>query len=277
MDPAGRWRRGVGLARDVREHSVAARVAGVCQPGGSVGSTRDGWAGTPTEAGFTAPPSERRPATSRPSLGPRGSGRRARQLRLRRGAGSRRRASRRREPRGVHDLVGNGWEWTETSSSVSGFKRCPRIPKCSAEFFDGRHVVLKGASPPRRASWIRPSLRNWFRTNYPYVRKVPCRFAGESPGRSVIPEAPHRRVRRRGRARSAAHTEAASVATLYDALGSSLFDAICRLPWYAPDHAGRGQTASPARARHRSAVPGWLDEPTVVELGCGSGERSKSS
>ena len=63
---------------------------------------------------------------------------------------------------------------------------------------------------------------------------------------------------------------------LYDALGSSLFEAICRLPWYritraesrllerhAPeivDHAAFGASDSGTRA-------------TIVELGCGSGEK----
>jgi dimethylhistidine N-methyltransferase len=59
---------------------------------------------------------------------------------------------------------------------------------------------------------------------------------------------------------------------LYDALGSSLFDAICRLPWYRITRAEArllGQHA-PELA---TAVPGWLDDPTVVELGCGNGEK----
>jgi formylglycine-generating enzyme required for sulfatase activity len=45
----------------------------------------------------------------------------------------------------------------------------PSYPEYSAEFFDGRHVVLKGASPATARELIRPSFRNWFRTNYPYV------------------------------------------------------------------------------------------------------------
>ena len=63
---------------------------------------------------------------------------------------------------------------------------------------------------------------------------------------------------------------------LYDALGSSLFDAICRLPWYritraerrlleqhaldVVDHVGFGAAVMHAH-------------PTIVELGCGSGEK----
>ena len=59
---------------------------------------------------------------------------------------------------------------------------------------------------------------------------------------------------------------------LYDALGSSLFDAICRLPWYRITRAEARLLRRHAR-EIASAVPGWLDEPTVVELGCGNGEK----
>jgi dimethylhistidine N-methyltransferase len=59
---------------------------------------------------------------------------------------------------------------------------------------------------------------------------------------------------------------------LYDALGSSLFDAICRLPWYRITRAEARLLRQHAR-EIASSVPGWLDEPTVVELGCGSGEK----
>ena len=45
----------------------------------------------------------------------------------------------------------------------------PSYPEYSAEFFDGQHVVLKGASPATARELIRRSFRNWFRTNYPYV------------------------------------------------------------------------------------------------------------
>jgi formylglycine-generating enzyme required for sulfatase activity len=71
---------------------------------------------------------------------------------------------------GVHDLVGNGWEWTSTEfAPFPGFEPMPSYPEYSAEFFDGHHVVLKGASPATARELIRPSFRNWFRTNYPYV------------------------------------------------------------------------------------------------------------
>ena len=60
---------------------------------------------------------------------------------------------------------------------------------------------------------------------------------------------------------------------LYDALGSSLFEAICRLPWYRITRAERAllnRHAPEIVARlcaHEGAVP------LIVELGCGSGEK----
>jgi dimethylhistidine N-methyltransferase len=60
---------------------------------------------------------------------------------------------------------------------------------------------------------------------------------------------------------------------LYDALGSSLFEAICRLPWY---RITRAETR--LLARHGDAIVSALDGDggegsTIVELGCGSGEK----
>ena len=71
---------------------------------------------------------------------------------------------------GVHDLVGNGWEWTSTEfAPFPGFRAMPSYPEYSAEFFDGQHIVLKGASPGTARELVRRSFRNWFRPNYPYV------------------------------------------------------------------------------------------------------------
>ena len=71
---------------------------------------------------------------------------------------------------GVEDLVGNGWEWTSTVfAPFAGFRAMASYPEYSADFFDGEHVVMKGASPATARELIRPSFRNWFRTRYPYV------------------------------------------------------------------------------------------------------------
>ncbi len=71
---------------------------------------------------------------------------------------------------GVHDLMGNGWEWTSSEfAPFDGFRPMASYPEYSADFFDGQHVVMKGASPATAAALLRRSYRNWFRTNYPYV------------------------------------------------------------------------------------------------------------
>ena len=71
---------------------------------------------------------------------------------------------------GVHDLMGNGWEWTSTMfAPFDGFRPMASYPEYSADFFDGQHLVMKGASPATDAALLRRSFRNWFRPNYPYV------------------------------------------------------------------------------------------------------------
>ena len=71
---------------------------------------------------------------------------------------------------GVHDLIGNGWEWTSSEfAPFPGFRPMPSYPEYSAEFFDGQHYVLKGASPATAKELVRRTFRNWFRPNYPYV------------------------------------------------------------------------------------------------------------
>ena len=71
---------------------------------------------------------------------------------------------------GVHDLMGNGWEWTSTGfAPFDGFRPMASYPEYSADFFDGQHLVMKGASPVTASALLRRSFRNWFRPNYPYV------------------------------------------------------------------------------------------------------------
>ena len=71
---------------------------------------------------------------------------------------------------GIDDLVGNGWEWTSSVfAPLPGFKALPSYPEYSADFFDGEHFVMKGASPATARELLRPTFRNWFRPRYPYV------------------------------------------------------------------------------------------------------------
>ncbi len=71
---------------------------------------------------------------------------------------------------GVRQLVGNGWEWTRTVfAPFPGFKPRETYPGYSSNFFDGEHYVMKGGSPRTAARLLRPSFRNWFRRDYPYM------------------------------------------------------------------------------------------------------------
>jgi iron(II)-dependent oxidoreductase len=71
---------------------------------------------------------------------------------------------------GVADLVGNGWEWTRTPfAAFPGFQPFSFYPGYSANFFDGKHFVMKGGSPRTAACMLRRSFRNWFQPHYPYV------------------------------------------------------------------------------------------------------------
>lgn len=71
---------------------------------------------------------------------------------------------------GVHDMIGNGWEWTSTTfGPFAGFEPLPSYPEYSTDFFDGDHFVMKGASPFTARALARRGFRNWFRPTYPYV------------------------------------------------------------------------------------------------------------
>jgi len=70
----------------------------------------------------------------------------------------------------LSQLTGNGWEWTSTPfAPFPGFEPFPFYRNYSEPFFDGQHYVLKGASPRTAACFARPSFRNWFRPEYPYI------------------------------------------------------------------------------------------------------------
>ncbi len=70
----------------------------------------------------------------------------------------------------VHDLIGNGWEWTDTPfAPFPGFQPMASYPQYSADFFDGKHFVMKGASPVTARELVRRSFRNWFYDDYPFM------------------------------------------------------------------------------------------------------------
>jgi formylglycine-generating enzyme required for sulfatase activity len=72
---------------------------------------------------------------------------------------------------GVRNLVGDGWEWTETPFRPfrGFFPYIKSYKEYSTDFFDGKHFVLKGASWATARELVRPSFRNWYQAHYPYV------------------------------------------------------------------------------------------------------------
>ncbi|MBZ5666209.1 MAG: SUMF1/EgtB/PvdO family nonheme iron enzyme [Acidobacteriia bacterium] len=71
---------------------------------------------------------------------------------------------------GVDDMLGNGWEWTSTVfGPFPGFEPFPFYRGYSADFFDGKHFVMKGGSARTAACMLRPTFRNWFQAHYQYV------------------------------------------------------------------------------------------------------------
>jgi iron(II)-dependent oxidoreductase len=71
---------------------------------------------------------------------------------------------------GIDDMLGNGWEWTSTVfSPFPGFEPFPFYRGYSADFFDGKHFVMKGGSARTAACMLRPTFRNWFQAHYQYV------------------------------------------------------------------------------------------------------------
>ena len=71
---------------------------------------------------------------------------------------------------GVDDMLGNGWEWTSSVfAPFAGFEPFPFYRGYSADFFDGKHFVMKGGSPRTAACMLRSTFRNWFQAHYQYV------------------------------------------------------------------------------------------------------------
>jgi gamma-glutamyl hercynylcysteine S-oxide synthase len=71
---------------------------------------------------------------------------------------------------GVHGLLGNGWEWTSTEfAPFPGFEPFPFYRGYSADFFDGKHFVMKGGSARTAACMLRRTFRNWFQAHYQFI------------------------------------------------------------------------------------------------------------
>ena len=166
---------------------------------------------------------------------------------------------------GVDDLVGNGWEWTSTVfAPFPGFRPMPSYPEYSADFFDGEHFVMKGASPATARELLRPTFRNWFRPRYPVrLRDVPVRR-----GHDVSIDARSRRLPTTSGTTCTSSPRQLPSRYLYDALGSALFDAICQLPWYGITRAETPAAREPSR-RRSSRI--FRTSPVIVELGPGNG------
>jgi iron(II)-dependent oxidoreductase len=71
---------------------------------------------------------------------------------------------------GVQGVLGNGWEWTSTQfAPFPGFEPFPFYRGYSADFFDGKHFVMKGGSARTAACMLRRTFRNWFQAHYQFV------------------------------------------------------------------------------------------------------------
>ncbi len=71
---------------------------------------------------------------------------------------------------GVEGMLANGWEWTSTLfGPFEGFEARSFYPGYSANFFDGKHYVMKGGSTRTAPCLLRRSFRNWFQPHYQFV------------------------------------------------------------------------------------------------------------
>ncbi|OAE24418.1 hypothetical protein AXG93_4530s1200 [Marchantia polymorpha subsp. ruderalis] len=70
----------------------------------------------------------------------------------------------------VLQMRAGGYEWTSTPfQGFPGFEPMSEYPEYSADFFDGKHFVLKGSSPVTHPSLKRDSFRNYYQKQYRYA------------------------------------------------------------------------------------------------------------
>lgn len=83
---------------------------------------------------------------------------------------------------GVHQLIGDVWEWTASDfTPYPGFAAFP-YPEYSEVFFGGDHKVLRGGSFGTDAASMRGTFRNW---DLPVRRQI---FAGFRTARDLRPD-----------------------------------------------------------------------------------------
>lgn len=71
---------------------------------------------------------------------------------------------------GFVGMVGNGWELTSTVfDSFPGFTATTFYQQYSADFFDGKHFALRGASWATMPENVRWSFRNYYQRRYRYM------------------------------------------------------------------------------------------------------------
>ncbi|WP_269809434.1 ergothioneine biosynthesis protein EgtB [Kineosporia sp. NBRC 101677] len=86
---------------------------------------------------------------------------------------------------GVHQLIGDVWEWTSSEfAGYPGFRAWP-YREYSEVFFGGGYRVLRGGSFGTDPSALRSTFRNW---DHPIRRQI---FSGFRTARSATPEEAH--------------------------------------------------------------------------------------
>ena len=81
-------------------------------------------------------------------------------------------------------MLGNGWEWTATEfAPFPGFEPFPFYRGYSADFFDGKHFVMKGGSARTAVCMLRPTFPQLVSGALPiYLHGISLRVVVESRG-----------------------------------------------------------------------------------------------